>query len=291
MSPQWIQIQTDRAYQVPLKLFQTQRPQRDLSIVVLPALGVSASFYDPFAQALNEQGYNVVVVEQRGHGKSELRPSRSENFGFADILQEDIPAALDYACQHLPASRRVLIGHSLGGHLGAMACGLYPQLIDGLVLSACGSPWVRAYRGKTRLQIHLLQALVRLSGPLFGYYPGDRIGFGGREARQLMADWLHLARDNRYVATGLEQDLDIAVSQYTGPVLSLGHNDDELAPPRARQAVTDKFSQAQVSEALINRQQLGRKADHYAWVRQGQVAAAQIQQWSLQVQEQPVRAA
>lgn len=154
----------------------------------MPALGIAAKFYQRFALALCEQGLHVSVLEQRGHGDSPIRPLRQQSFGFAEILSEDIPAALDWTRHELPACRRILIGHNLGGHLAAMSAGLYPAQIDGVVLTACGSPWRGAYQGLQRAQLEFLNLLIRPLTTLFGYYHGQWLGFGGREVSRLMSD-------------------------------------------------------------------------------------------------------
>ena len=60
----------------------------------LPALGVSARHYLPFAQALSQRGCSVTLHEWRGHGSSNLRASRARNWGFAQMLDTDLPAVI-----------------------------------------------------------------------------------------------------------------------------------------------------------------------------------------------------
>src|SRR5690606_9866149 len=50
--------------------------QAERSLLWLPALGVAAKHYVPFAQALAARGVAVFLHEWRGNGSSSLRPDR-----------------------------------------------------------------------------------------------------------------------------------------------------------------------------------------------------------------------
>ncbi len=273
-----IQIETDDHYRLPLQLYRANRAC-EITMVILPALGIAAKFYARVARSLNAHGFDVVVMEQRGHGASPLRASRHNDFGFREWLIHDIPATLDWVWQNLSGNRRYLLGHSLGGHLGAMACGLYPDRVDGLVLSACASPWISAYPINLRIKLRILSGVVRYCAPILGYYPGSSVGFGGREARTLMHDWRHMVHHNRYFAAGLDSDIDAAVNAYAGPVLSVRYAADSFAPEAATNAVTNKFSSAQLSHMLITSDAYTRPADHYQWAREPDVISQAIASW------------
>jgi predicted alpha/beta hydrolase len=50
------------------------------SLLWLPALGVAAKHYLPFAEVLAERGVAVFVHEWRGNGTSNLRPNRHNDW-------------------------------------------------------------------------------------------------------------------------------------------------------------------------------------------------------------------
>ena len=237
------------------------------SVILMAALGMGARFYQPLAQALQAAGLNVALLEQRGHGDSPWRPSHRCDWGFREPLVNEIPVALDWVKSRSSGLPVYLMGHSLGGHYSAMAAGVYGEQIDGIILAACGSPWVGGFTGTTRRKLVFLCAMIPPVSALLGYYPGDKLGFGGREARTLMQDWRALAKTNRYQANGFSDDLDCGIAQYSGPVLSLSLADDPFAPPASVDAVVDKFIAASVSNVLLDEQTLGDRADHFRWVR------------------------
>lgn len=270
-------IPTACGYAVPLSWHPADSARANL--LLMAALGVPAGFYKPLAEQLAQAGFNVALMEHRGHGESGLRASRRVDFGFREVLVEDIPAVLEWMDEQAPGLPVYLMGHSLGGHYAAMTAGRLPSRIAGVILVACGSPWKGAFTGKTRHQIGLLCHLIPLFSFLLGYYPGDRVGFGGREARTLMRDWRHMAVDNSYRATGLDEDLDAGIGVYQGPVLSVRPADDAFAPAAAMAAVTDKFQQAVVSYSVLSAGMLGERADHYRWVRRPQAVVQTVVDW------------
>jgi predicted alpha/beta hydrolase len=274
---QQFNVPVSSGYQVPLAWYPAL--QARASIVLMAALGVGARFYQPLALALRDAGINVGLVEQRGHGDSLLRPSRKVDFGFRQALEEDIPAVLEKLELLAPDLPCYLMGHSLGGHYAAITAGRLPENVAGVIITACGSPWVEAFQGKTRRQLKLLCWLIPLCNRLLGYYPGDRLGFGGREARTLMADWLALAKTNVYQAAGMDEDFDAAIGRYRGPLLSIRLAGDAFAPEAAMAAVSDKFHSATVSKVVISAAQLGDRADHFRWARTPAAVVDRILHW------------
>jgi predicted alpha/beta hydrolase len=274
---QAIQLTVAAGYKVPLHWYPAVDARA--SVVLMAALGIGARFYQPLALALREQGLNVMLLEQRGHGDSALRPSRRVDFGFREALLEDIPAVLDRLLLLAPDKPCFLMGHSLGGHYAAITAGRLPDRVDGVIITACGSPWIGGFAGKTQRQLKLLCRLIPLFNWLLGYYPGHRLGFAGREARTLMTDWLALARTNVYQAQGLAEDLDGAIGRYPGALLSVRLADDEFAPQAAMAAVSDKFTSAAVSKVLIDEAELGDRADHFRWVRSPAAVVHHVRRW------------
>lgn len=270
-------VDTTSGYQVPVRYFHTRDARANL--VLMAALGISARFYVPLAEALHDIGLNVLLVEQRGHGDSALRPSRRVDFGFREAIMEDVPAVMAWLQTHAPGLPLYLMGHSLGGHYAAITAGRFPEQVAGVIVAACGSPWTDGFSGATRRQLKLLLKIIPLCNLGLGYYPGDKIGFGGRESRTLMRDWAALATTNRYQAIGVDEDLEAGIAGFTGPVLSLRMADDAYAPEAAMAAVTDKFLRAPVSKHVVTAEQIGDQADHFRWVRKPEAVAEHVQAW------------
>jgi predicted alpha/beta hydrolase len=260
------------------------------SVIVMAALGVSAKFYRPLAAALAAAGLNALLLEQRGHGESPVRPGRRADWGFREPLENEIPAAIAWAREHDGSLPLYLLGHSLGGHYASMTLGLSPERVDGVVLVGCASPWVGGFQGAGLAQLKLLHVLIPTTTRALGYFPGDRIGFGGREPRGLMRDWLAFSKTNRYAAAGIAVDLDAEITRYRGPVLSIRLTDDSFAPERAVDAILQKYESALVTRRLIGPKDLGDAADHFRWARTPGRVVREILAWHTQSAEARVLA-
>ena len=67
----------------------------------LPALGVAARHYLPLAQALAAKGVAVYLHEWRGNGSSSLRPSRALDWGYREVLEQDLPGSRPFWLQRM----------------------------------------------------------------------------------------------------------------------------------------------------------------------------------------------
>lgn len=282
-APVFLTLPASPDYAVPVRWFAADNAAAN--ILMMPALGVAARFYDPLAASLQSAGVSVLVMEQRGHGDSALRPSRRVDFGYREALTEDIPAMIGFLRQQPDQQGQrpvVLMGHSLGGHYATISAGRLPEDVAGVIVAACGSAWIGGFDGRIRRQLQMLTRLIPVLTTVLGSYPGDKVGFGGHEARRLMHDWLQLARHNRYEAQGLAENLEAGIRRYTGPVLALRMADDDFAPEAAVRAVTERFASARLTERVLDAATLGDKADHFRWARSPQAITTEIKAWLAQ---------
>lgn len=250
-----------------------QKPER--ALLWLPALGVAARHYLPFAEALAARGVAVFVHEWRGNGSSNLRPSREADWGYREILSLDLPrsqAALREAC---PGVAGVIGGHSLGGQLATCHAALQAaNAYQALWLVASGSPYWRSFPPPRRYLLPLAYRFLPWLAQRRGALPGHRLGFGGSEARGLIADWARVGLSGRYAAAGWDIDLEHALAQLQLPVRSVLLRGDWLAPPDSLHALTDKLAVHAQQTTALDAQALGTRADHFAWMKQPAAVAA-----------------
>ena len=242
----------------------------------LPALGVAARHYLPLAQALAAQGIAVYLHEWRGNGSSSLRPSRVQDWGYREILEQDLPASQQLLFQHDQQDRVlpwIVGGHSLGGQLACLHAGRFPADFEHLWLVASGTPWWRSFpapRGwLLPLAYRFLPWLARRNGVL----PGRRLGFGGNEARGLMQDWSRVGLSNRYAAAGMAEDLESQLRLVQGQARAVLMADDWLAPTGSMQALLAKLPDVRVTTSVLDAAMLRTRADHFHWMKAPQAVA------------------
>jgi predicted alpha/beta hydrolase len=250
------------------------------AILILPAMGTPARFYTPFAQALQALGVHAVAMDLRGIGTSSLRAARRVDFGYRELVELDCAAALAAMRQRFPRSPLWILGHSLGGHIGALFAAHQPQDLAGLILIASGSVHHRAYPGpKGWGFLAFTQFAVALSAAL-GYFPGRRVGFGGTEARTLIRDWARCARTGQFKPAGAGIDYEAKMREARLPLLGISFEADGFAPHSAAGQLMAKLPSARPTHWKLGPQDTaGLRIDHYSWVKNPQVVAGRMAQW------------
>lgn len=244
----------------------------------LPAMGVPARHYLPMAEALAARGIAMVLHEWRGIGSSDRRAGRHSNWGYRELLLDDLPPAMAAVQTQWPRKNRLIGGHSLGGQIASLYAALHPGDYAGLVLVASGAPYWRAY--PRSLLIKLGCIIAPLAANLRGYLPGRRIGFAGNEARGLTSDWARGARNGRYSATGMAQDLDGLLAAVQLPIFALRLRDDWLVPKASLEWLLGKMPQSPTSVGVLTPSDLdGQPADHFSWMKAPAPVVARLAEW------------
>jgi len=242
----------------------------------LPALGVAARHYLPLAQALAAHGIAVYLHEWRGNGSSSLRPSRSQDWGYRQILEEDLPASQalmarhDSECAEVPW---IIGGHSLGGQLACLHAGRFPERFSQLWLVASGTPWWRSFPAPRSWLLPLAYRFLPWLAQRQGVLHGRRLGFGGTEARGLIRDWARVGLGNHYAAAGMHEDLEGQLRGVRGQARVVLMADDWLAPAGSMQALLRKLPQVRSTTTVLDAASLGTRSDHFSWMKSPQAVA------------------
>jgi len=231
-------------------------------------MGIAARHFLPLADAMAARGVAAFVPDWRGVGSSSVRASRTSDWGYRELLTQDLPAIESAVDQVVPGVRRIVGGHSLGGQLASVRAGLAPASADALWLVASGTPHWRAFPSPTRWWLpgayHLLDGIAKACGKL----PGRRIGFGGEESRGVIRDWSRTGLTGRYAAKDVDIDLEEALRRVAVPIHAVRMAHDWLAPASSLQALLAKMPEAPARVTVLDHAAPGVRADHYAWMKQ-----------------------
>lgn len=235
--------------------------------LVLPAMGVAAGYYTPFAEALVAQDVTVAVADYPGHGESTPAISRRSTYGYRDLADEWLTATIDAVVERHPGRPVVLVAHSLGGQVAVahLARHAHPA-VRGLVTLGTATPYWRVY---DRPLVTLLQTQsVDVVSRVVGMWPGHRLGFGGRQPRPLMAEWSRFARHGRLEPEG-SSAYEAAMGSITLPALVIDLANDTLAPASAVDHFAAKLTGAQVQRLHFAKDPgaPGRPVDHFSFAR------------------------
>ena len=270
--PETLSLQMTDGARADLMLYRPQGPVR-ACLLWVPAMGVSARHYQAFARALAARGVMVGVHEWRGHGSSDRRAGRRQDWGYRELLGDDLPHSLDALRAAAPGVPVLLGGHSLGGQLACLLASTTPVPLSGVVLVATGAPYWRRFKPWTYGAYVFAPLLAKLVGRL----PGHSIGFGGNEARGVIADWGRSGRTGRYAARGMPVDFEAALARQKAPVHAWLLREDWLAPLSSLEWLQGKMPAAAHTTAILSSDDLGgAAADHFAWMKAPDAVAARI---------------
>ncbi len=243
------------------------------ALLWLPALGVAARHYLPFAEALAARGIAVFVHEWRGHGSSSLRAGHDTDWGYRELLEHDLPASRRLIDEKFAMLPKIVGGHSLGGQLAACLLALQPQTAQRLWLVASGSPFWRIFPRPRGWLLPLAYRFLPWLADRNGSLPGRSVGFGGKEARGVMHDWTRTGLSGRYAGKNMAIDLEAALVDVQVEVDAVRLADDWLVPAASLKFLLEKMQPSAVRIETLDANQLGTRADHFAWMKQPHAVA------------------
>lgn len=180
------------------------------AVLIAGALGVNQSYYAAFATWLARRGHLVMTFDLRGMGASRQPQHRLSLRGLdVDMLgwaRRDFAAAVQHLAALNGGAQIGVIGHSLGMHHAAMSDAATQACISKVVSAAAGAgswrDWMPRARRSAPLMLHVAGPLLT---PLFGYFPGKRLGMVGDLPAPVMRQFSNWCKHPEF-AWGLEPD-------------------------------------------------------------------------------------
>lgn len=276
-SPELIECRSADGHRWKLRLWRAEGGQEGLAW--LPALGVPAAKYDGFARALQQRGMHVAVHEWRGTGSSSLRPSRRHDWGYRELVEQDIPATLAAAKQNVVAGQWAIGGHSLGGQLAALSLAMTPAQADALLLIATGVPAASYFPGWRATGVRFFARALSPFTRVWGSFPGNRLNWAGHEAGQVMRDWASTVISGQYRQLAAFPDIDKKLRALRQPALGLRFEHDWLVPAVSLDDLLGRIGSAAHESICLDESMLGARADHFRWMRHPDAVVDRVAHW------------
>jgi predicted alpha/beta hydrolase len=263
-------------------------------LLILPAMAVKAKYYLALAAALNSRGYSCVTTDLRSQGESTPGVRQAPNFGYREMIEEDLPAITAAVRERFPDAPLFLFGHSLGGQIAllftaaqapavAQAAGTpeknaAPQEIAGVITIGTGSVYWRAFAPSRQAMVLAGAQYIGLVSRLRGYWPGAMM-MGGPVAGRVMTDWARHSRTGRYQPAGATRDYDRLLGELPVPVLAISLDADPLGPKSTVDWLARRLAAARVTRWHLDETAGIRNRGHFAWVRDSEVLSHLIAAW------------
>ena len=279
LPPRKIKVRSDDGVSSKITVFPAW-DKRVPTVICMPAMGVRARFYEPLARNFVKKGLNVVTADLRGHGESGIRPGRTSDFGYGDMVVYDWPCILDRTRNHFPDSPIIILGHSLGGQLSTLYISEMPDKVTALILAAAPSLYYRDWTFHHGLRILLMTQTFALIARVLGYHPGKKLRVGGTEARQLICDWARITRKGRYDMIRKGVDYEKLSRNLEMPVLAISFSDDGFAPKPAADRLCQRMPLVDLTRWHLTPRDLGCSSlGHFSWVKQSERLVSMISNW------------
>jgi len=140
--PDRVYYQAADGWEAPLLRYAPRHGASGEPLLLAHGLGTGATALDfreerSLARAAWRRGYDVYLLSHRGD-RGSVPPPRARSFDFDDIVDLDLPAALDAVRRASGAERVLWLGHAMGGQLlyGHLARGGADDLAAGVALCA-----------------------------------------------------------------------------------------------------------------------------------------------------------
>ena len=252
-------------------------------VLVLPALGTPASAYDRLGAALAAAGLHAGSVDLRGVVANSVRAGRGVDWGYADLVRDELQALLARGRERHPRAPVLWLGHSLGGHLALLRAAGHPRdAVAGIVLVASGTPHWRTFTGAHALGALVLGGMVPAVTALCGMYPGRRLGFGGNQPRTLMREWARYARRGELLpGANPAHALDAAVAALRVPVQPIHIRGDAYAPPAAMRALVERLAPPATLRS-VGADPGEPRLDHFRWLRHPDGVAHEVARFAVE---------
>ncbi|PJZ70884.1 hypothetical protein CH373_06365 [Leptospira perolatii] len=257
-------------------------------ILVLPAMGVPGKFYVKTALLLANSGYPVYLQDLRGLGDSKPGPSKKNDFGYSKLIYDDCESVVEFLQERHSVEKVILLGHSLGGQLGAVYAGIHPESIERLVLVTTAIPYYKLYGFPRSILYFCYYKFASLISSMLGYFPGDKLGAMGRNARQLMKDWSRIGLTGIFRDSG-GSDLEWAFPRVTCPVLSVSFTDDQTyAPRKPVEAFHGRMIGSTLAYLYLSPSDLEvKEVGHFGWMKNGKFSELVVAWLQNEVLRQP----
>ena len=237
-----LELHARDGYPIAARFFPAERAARG-AVLLVGAMGVSQRFYEPLARWLAREGFAAMTFDYRGIGASRRGDLAKLDATIMTWAEHDVAAALDDLRARVPGAPVTWLGHSLGGQIVPLAPN-HPT-VDRIVTVATGSGYWRENAPPLRRKVWIFWwGAVPIATPLFGYFPGRRLGMVGDLPRGVVDQWRRWCLAPRYAIDVEGPEVEARFAAVTTPIVSFSFTDDEMMSERNVRSIHGFYSGA-----------------------------------------------
>lgn len=211
-------------------------------LVIASATGVRQEYYQKFAQFVANNGISVITFDYCGIGHSLKKPIKELNNNAADWGRNDLESVIQYVLTNYPNSKKVILGHSIGGQL----IGLSKSSIklDKIILVAAQSGYWKLWKGMGRVKMwfnwHIVFPVILNT---CGYLNSKKISKMENLPRNVAGQWSKWGKNKEYILSDKSIN-QTAYAKICADIIAFSIEDDDLAPLNAVEWMTSQYENA-----------------------------------------------
>lgn len=227
----------------------------EATILICPAMGITAKYYNNLAVWLSEQGYSVMVIDYPGTGSSENLIKQPVTFNnWVNYIQ----LAGQWLKQQNLNKPLVLLGHSIGSQLFGFI--EETNLFDKAVFLASSTGyWKDGNFPKKWVNFLLLIFILPLSNLLWGYTNAKFFKQSENYPKLPSRQWRKWCLNKDYLKVDLNSQQNNNFNKFNKKVTSIWFSDDPIANKITTLKLINIFKIARTNLVEINPISIGHK--------------------------------
>ena len=219
-------------------------------LIIASATGVKQEYYSKFAEFAESNGITVITFDYNGIGHSLKKSIKELKTNAADWGRNDLESIIQYVINNYPKSKKVIIGHSIGGQLIGLAKS--SNILDKIVLVAAQSGYWKYWKGIERIKMWLnwyfLFPVITL---MFGYLKSKKISGMENLPKNVANQWKNWGKNRDYIFSDMSINETFYETIKTN-ITAYSIDDDDFAPKEAVQWMTEKYKNAKRKSIHLN---------------------------------------
>jgi predicted alpha/beta hydrolase len=241
-------------------LFESEK--NNTVLIIASATGVKQEYYQKFSTYLSDNGVSVITFDYFGIGRSLTKPIKELNNNAADWGKNDLESVCQYVMKNYPDSKKVILGHSIGGQLIGLAAS--STEFDKIILVAAQSGYWKFWKGIGRLKMWfnwyiLFPTLLNL----FGYLNSKKLSGMENLPNNVANQWRNWGKKPEYI----QSDQSIVLKYYDKIELDISAfsiEDDDFAPKEAVEWMTSQYGNSNLKSTHLSPSDFGvKKIGHF----------------------------
>ncbi len=260
-----IQLRTSDGFSLSAHLYPATQPKG--AVLIVGAMGVTQSFYEPLARWLAAQQFTAMTFDYRGMGGSRRGSLAKLDATIVTWAERDVSAALDALAESAPGQPITWVGHSLGGQIVPFVPNR--DRASKIVTIATGSGYWRENAAPLKRKVWIFWwGAVPIATPMFGYFPGRMLGMVGDLPKGVVTQWRRWCLDREYAIGAEGPDVRELFADVTTPITSFSFTDDEMMSKRNVESIHDFYTHAPKSMQRFAPSDLQvRRVGHFGFFR------------------------